>query len=147
MDSNRVSDGTELRFRFEQTTGEVADPVMVAFFGRDTCSVMELMTALALRCEEYIMSDGEIGDRTGTWFWEMICSLGLQDMNNQNFNESYVTTVISKWMSRDFRPSGEGSLFTIPNVNCDLRDIDIWCQLNWYLESILYERMCQNGPS
>ena len=137
MDHNRASDGVELRYRFKQATGESADPVLVAFFGDKTCSVMEMIAALALRCEETIMCDGEIGDRTGVWFWGMICSLGIQDMTNKTFNEPYVSEVLSKWMNRDFQPSGEGSLFTVTNTRLDLRDVDIWYQMNWYLETII----------
>lgn len=137
LDGNRAADGVDIRYRYEDECGEAADPVMVAFFGEYSCSVMEMMVALALRCEENIMSNQEFGDRTGLWFWSMISSLGLANMADRTFDECYVNEVLSKWMNRDHAPTGEGSLFAIPNSDYDLRTIEIWGQLNWYLKTVV----------
>lgn len=144
MDGNRAADGVDLRGRFEDNTGLIADPVLVAFFGSCSCSVMEMITALALRCEETIMSDDLEGDRTGLWFWNMIQSLGLYSMDDRSFDECYVNDILSKWMNREFQPNGEGGLFTVINCNCDLRTVEIWEQMNWYLETLMYEREGQS---
>ena len=37
-----------------------------------SCSVLEMMVALAICCEETYMDNPNIGNRTGQWFWNMV---------------------------------------------------------------------------
>ena len=83
------------------------------------------------------MKDDAYGDRTGQWFWNMIVSLGLGSMHDNNFNNSYIYFVISKFLHREYKPNGEGGLFTIENCKYDLRNTDIWTQYMWYLNTII----------
>ena len=96
-----------------------------------------MMTALAIRCEENIMDDTRYGDRTTQWFWGMINNLGLGSMWGDNYDKVYVDQVLQTFLNRDYAPNGKGGLFTIRNCDRDLRDVEIWYQLNWYLNSIL----------
>ena len=84
MDCNRAVDGENLRGRFAEECNDIPgtipeNNVSVTFHGKP-CSMLEMMVALALRCEETIMEDADIGNRTGQWFWSMIVSLGLASM-------------------------------------------------------------------
>ena len=54
------------------------------------CSVLEMMIALSMRCEEQIMDDPDIGNRTGQWFWDMIDNLGLGEHERLKFDGRYV---------------------------------------------------------
>lgn len=126
-DWNRVKDGLNLRSKFSRE----ADMYLY-----DPCSVLEMMVALSIRCEETIMDDPKFGDRTGQWFWSMIRSLGLKSMTDDNYDKAYVIGTIKKFLHRDYSPDGEGGLFTIRNCKYDLRRVEIWCQLCWYLDSI-----------
>ena len=101
------------------------------------CSVLEMMIALSIRCEESIMDDTEYGNRTGQWFWGMISSLGLSSMTDDMFDKQYATNVINKFLNREYEPNGKGGLFTIRNCKDDLRNVEIWYQLCWYLDSII----------
>ena len=92
------------------------------------------MVALALRCEETIMDDPTLGNRTGQWFWGMITSLGLGSMSDDKYDKAYVNAIISRFLSRDYEPNGKGGLFTVKNCEQDMRDIEIWHQ---YLNSIV----------
>ena len=74
MDANRESDGEALRYRFGYECG-YPDAMIASCLDDHPCSVLEMMVALSLRCEESIMRDYDIGDRTHVWFWEMIKSL------------------------------------------------------------------------
>jgi hypothetical protein len=131
-DANRANDGIDLRYRFSWDTGyPCADSELDG-----PCSVLEMMIALAIRCEETIMDDPAIGDRTSQWFWKMIVNLGLGDMIDSRFDKIYVEDVITKFLNREFEPDGRGGLFTIWNCDYDLRDIEIWTILCWYLNSI-----------
>lgn len=133
FDSNRASDGTELRYTFGYENG--FDMGFIADELDDSqCSVLEMMVALAIRMEEHIMSDPEFGNRTGQWFWNMIASLGLGHMSNDNYNERVVAVKLSKFMEREYDRNGAGSLFTIDDSDIDMRSVDIWYQMNWYLQ-------------
>lgn len=134
-DENRASDGKELRYRFLHYRGCDADEYDGLL--DEPCSVLEMMVALAIRCEENIMDNPEKGNRTTQWFWGMINSLGLGTMMDSRFDEEYVANVINRFMDRKYAPNGRGGLFTINECDRDLRDVEIWYQLCWYLDAII----------
>jgi hypothetical protein len=100
------------------------------------CTVLEMMIALANRCEETIMDDPDIGDRTGQWFWGMITNMGLGSMSDDRYDRRYVEYVITRLLDREYEPDGTGGLFTVRDCDRDMRDVEIWYQLCWYLDSI-----------
>lgn len=136
MDCNRAEDGIDLRYRFAITQGyeDHVDEIIDILDG--PCSLLEMMIALALRCEETIMDDPNIGDRTGQWFWGMIINMGLGSMYDVRFDERLVRDVVDKFLNREYEPNGEGGLFTIHSCDFDMRDMEIWHQLCYYLDSI-----------
>ena len=75
MDGNRAEDGIDLRYRFGHEQ-HYSDAMVASFLDDRPCSVLEMMIALSIRCEEHIMDDPDVGNRTGQWFWSMIASLG-----------------------------------------------------------------------
>jgi hypothetical protein len=95
-----------------------------------------MIIALAIRCEETYMDDASIGDRTGQWFWGMIRNLGLGSMVDSRFDKLYVEEVVRRFLDREYEADGTGGLFTIKNCDADLRDVEIWYQLCWYLDTI-----------
>ena len=133
MDENRAGDGVALRWRFSLVRG--LDYIPDSLNG--SCSVLEMMVALALRCEETLMDDTRYGNRTGQWFWDMITSLGLGSMYDSNFDERYVDNAILRFLYREYEPDGRGGLFTIKNCDLDLRELEIWDQLNLYIEAFV----------
>lgn len=70
MDGNRAEDGIELRYRFGREQG-YRDAVIANCLDIRPCSILEMMIALAIRCEEHIMEDPDIGNRTVQWFWSI----------------------------------------------------------------------------
>lgn len=135
MDGNRYEDGIYLRYRFGHTK-DISQAEIAAELDNRPCSVLEMMVALAVRCEEEIMSNSNYGDRTYIWFMEMISSLGLEDMTDDNFDEEYVETIVHNLLKRDYAKDGRGGLFTIPYCEHDLREVEIWYQAMWYLSEI-----------
>lgn len=138
FDENRYEDGLSLRKRFAYDKGCNEDHI-VNIMGDDPCSVLEMMIALAIRCEEHIMEDIEYGDRTNQWFWAMIDNAGFSSLTDLNFNTREAEFIIDRVLNRKYGPCGEGGFFYINNCNVDLRDVELWYQLNWYLESYFEE--------
>lgn len=135
LDANREADGIDFRYRFGLEQGY--DQRMVATYLDDCpCSVLEMMVALAFRCEEQIMGNVEYGDRTGQWFWSMIESLGLLGMDDPYFDEPYVEEVIDIFQNRTYTRNGQGGLFTVSNPNHDMPRTEIWYQMHHYLNEL-----------
>lgn len=136
MDVNRAKDGINLRYTFAQEN-DYLDCAMIAEYLNDRpCSVLEMMVALARRCELEIMTNYDIGDRTGQWFWNMLVNLGLESMDDFDYNELYVDDVIDRLLYREYEPNGDGGLFTVKYCKNDLRSVDIWYQMLWYLNEV-----------
>ena len=135
-DSNRANDGTVMRYRFALHKGYEDNPDEIIDILDGPCSILEMMVALAIRCEDTIMDDPDIGDRAGTWFWNMVVNLGLGDMTDDRFDDEYFDYVIERFLYRAYEPNGRGGLFTVRNPYSDLRDVEIWIQMLWYLDSI-----------
>lgn len=131
-DANRASDGIDLRYRFSLAKGYYGG-IVDELDG--PCSVLEMMVALAVRCEEAIMDDPALGDRTGQWFWGMINSLGLGGLIDSRFDKRFAQEVIDNFLDRKYAPNGYGGLFTIKRCPVDLRTVEIWNQLCWYLDA------------
>jgi hypothetical protein len=100
-----------------------------------------MMVALAIRCEETIMDDTAFGNRTGQWFWGMIRNLGLSSMIDSEFDRDFVDAVVARFLNREYDSDGAGGLFTVKHCDYDMRTVEIWCQLSWYLDSIERNRL------
>ena len=130
-DINRARDGVDLRYRFAIFIDD--EQVMDILDG--PCTVLEMILALAIRCEETIMNDTRYGDRTSQWFWNMLSNLGISFMTDDRFDEELATEKIFIFLERRYKPDGKGGLFYIRNCEDDLRNVEIWTQLCWYLDN------------
>lgn len=132
-DEDRAGEGMNLRWRFVCENG-----LSSAFLNEleGPCSVLEMMIGLAIHCEEHIMDNPSIGNRTGQWFWGMVTNLGIGSMTNDNFDKRFVDDAVTRFLDRKYDPDGKGGLFRIRNCKHDLRKIEIFSQLCWYLNSI-----------
>lgn len=141
MDENRAVDGCDLRYRFAYECGYDLREIKDAMADKP-CSVLEMMVALAKRCEDHIMDDPENENRTGEWFFEMIDNLGLIDMFDDRFDAVYVRAVISRFLRREYSDNGYGGLFTLRYHHVNMKKIEIWYQAMWYLDEVIHgERM------
>lgn len=141
MDGNRADDGINLRYHFGYERG-YEDYIIASYLDDRPCSVLEMMVALAKRCEESIMDDPAKGDRTGQWFWGMIENLGIIGCFDRNFDlgtKDYVRDRIDIFLNREYGSNGNGGLFTVNHAKRDLRTVEIWYQLNWYLNEFIGE--------
>ena len=136
MDENREIDGECLRHRFADECMYSHEKI-VESIGNSQCSVLEMLIALSVRCEEQIMFDPELGDHPERWFWKMIENLGLIEMDDRHFDEDYVNDIVQRFLDRRYKSNGDGGLFTVNNCKYDMRKAEIWYQLNWYLSNLI----------
>ncbi len=136
MDVNRAEDGIDLRYTFGEE--EDIDPRIISSVIDDRlCSMLEMMVALAIRCETHIMSNSEYGDRTKEWFWGMIDNLGLSDMTDDGFDHRKAEKAIDRLLTHRYAKNGSGGLFTVKSRSHDMRTAEIWYQMCWYLDTII----------
>ena len=135
-DKSRAREGENLRHRFALTQMPDVPEYEILDILAGPCSVLEMMVALAIYAEEHIMSNPQIGNRVGQWFWNMVVNLGLGDQMDNRFDRRYVDTVLRRFLDRKYDPNGKGGLFTIRNCDRDLRKVEIFYQLCWYLGTI-----------
>lgn len=140
MDENRAEDGIALRYDFASDMGYDASDISMEILNRP-CSMLEMMVALADRIETHIMGDPGGEDNPGQWFWTMIVNLGLGGMIDKEFSSTYCDMVVDKCNNREYLPNGEnGGLFVVNDPSLDLRNVEIWYQMNWYLNEIINYR-------
>lgn len=131
MDQNRLLDGLTLRNRFAEAN--YIDEDVVRMYIDEQCSVLEMMVALALRCENDIMCNAEKGDRTYLWFQTMLESLNVLEQTDDKFDQYTVEHRISIFLNKQYDANGRGGLFTVTSTNIDMRTKDIWYQMQAYL--------------
>lgn len=135
-DQNRAEDGKDLRWRFVcgQDYPDYYNDYLTCL--DEPCSVLEMMMALAIRCEE-IMDDPSFGNRTAQWFWGMIVNMGLGSMTDTRYDRLLVDVAVTRLLNREYEANGRGGLFMIRNCTCDLRSIEIWRQMCFYLDTFI----------
>ena len=132
MDANRAENGEHLRHKFALRYG-----IDENYLDIGECSILEMMIALAIRCEEEIMYDPNIGDRTAQWFWGMVVNLGLGEYTDEYYNRREVDYILERFLNHEYEPDGRGGLFRVRGCESDLRNVEIWYQMLWYLNNIV----------
>lgn len=102
----------------------------------DPCTLLEMMAAMAIRCEIECFGYNSDNDMTDTWFWNMIINLGLDKMDDGNFKPGLVHNRVLDLLDRQFEPNGKYGLFTVEGRTEDMRDVDFWMQMMWYIADL-----------
>lgn len=127
-DENRASDGEDLRKEYEEETGLITD-------NYSNCSMLEMLVALSIRCEDDIMGYPD-EDNTYQWFWQMLRNLGLDAFTNQRWNPMQVDRILNRLIFRRYDRNGNGGLFPLKNPKADQRGVEIWYQMgSWLCEN------------
>lgn len=124
-DEARAKDGLSLRTKYQ----DEEDP---DFEYDEPCSVLEMMIALAFRAED-ILYDPSDGTHAPSIFWQMVASMGIKNAANDKFDYYDARRKIFGMMGRKYTHNGKGGLFYIPSCNEDLREVEIWYQMLWYV--------------
>lgn len=139
MDENRYIDGLSVRTDFQFETGK-------SIFPEDglmaECTVLEMLVALACRCENQIMRNVDVGDRTKVWFFVMLDNLGVKITNNEwKFDTSeLIQEHIKVFLDRKYNPDGSnGGLFPLKKPLKNQRNEQIWNQLMAYINENFFD--------
>ena len=129
-DGNRIADGFDMRYEYADLLGEhiyyIADQLP------DYCTILEMMIALARRWDSDVMYDPEYGNRTADWFWMMFTNLGLDLYSDENFDVGEVSEILKNFVDRRYCKDGVGGLFWTKNAQIDMRNLEIWYQINQF---------------
>ena len=133
MDSNRAEDGINLRWKFA-AENEWPIEIIEEYFRNRPCSVLEMMIALAIRCFTVFDESGDVRF-IPQLISEMLSNMGLIDQVDDEYDPYETDLKVSVFLDRQYEKNGSGGLFIINNPELDLRSMDLWMQLNWYLMS------------
>jgi hypothetical protein len=137
-DDNRAQDGIELRKRYLESIGFDIQEGMLYLNG--SCTVLEMMLALAKRIDSEIVPDFTAGDRSDYWFWRMIDNLNLTRMTDDVYSKEETDVILKILLNRTYDDDGNGSLFPLKKCDksCDksAKKVEIWYQMqHWVLEN------------
>lgn len=140
-DDNRAIDGIALRDKYAYDM-QIEDYTALS----GPCSFLEMLIALALRCENDIMGLTDSEDRTPLWFWSMITNCGLINYDNSEYDERAVEVIFDRILDRKYTKNGTGGLFRTRNLKAitdfglepDFRKIELWYQLSFWLQENFY---------
>lgn len=125
-DDNRIEDGRALRYEFMEECGIRDVPRDWMRLG---CSMLELLIGLSRRLAD--MADGE----PSGWFWRLIENLDLEEYNDNRLpQDGYINRKLDTVIWRTYRRNGNGGLFPLNRTRNDQRWVEIWYQLNEYLQ-------------
>lgn len=124
-DEARAQDGAALRRRFEVATHWTLD----RSWRFEPCSVLEMMVALCERAE--FLTDIPQRD----WFWTLIENLELAELRQlEEEHKPYVEEVLYNLNYRLYRDDGRGGMFPLAWPREDQTGIEIWYQLQAYID-------------
>lgn len=127
-DENRAGDALHLRQEYEDEEN-IFDG---SSFHDQQVNVLEVLAALAIRCEYEIM--GEPGEENPShWFWLYLQNLGLMEFDDDHFNYATVDFVVGNWIHRRYNHDGFGGIFPVENCVIDQRRSELWLQMHQYL--------------
>ena len=126
-DDNRARDGIGLREEYADYTGPNRE-----------CSMLEMLIALARRIDFELSKPDEDVDFTAKYFWEMIDNLGLMAYDDASYvgldGTFCCNTIISALLNREYSRTGAGGLFPLKHSREDQRNLEIWYQMNAYID-------------
>jgi hypothetical protein len=124
LDENRAAGGLNLRSRYAYENGiDICDIGLMP-----ECSILEMLIALSDRMVEVLSAD--IRD----WFWVLLQNLGLDQYDDEHFDEKGVFDILEVWLDRRYDSDGMGSLFPLSRYSGDCRNLDTWGQMNAWIE-------------
>lgn len=135
-DDNRAKDGMDLRMKFARYYGYDVSKISAQLDG--PCRMLEMLVALSTRINDELMWDPDNGDQTEFWFWTIIENAGfdLKAFKDEYFGADSIINchkIVDRILNRQYEKNGVGGLFPLKNPPRDQRKVEIWYQLNSWL--------------
>ena len=131
MDSNRANDGLRLRVDFMEEHGPLGSSS-----DRGQCTMLELIIGIAKRMD-FLMATDENGRNIHYYFWKMIENLGLVKLEDDSYyrlnGSFFVLEACNRVIFRNHDANGKGGLFPVKRPREDMRNLDIWYQMQAWL--------------
>lgn len=129
-DENRIGDGKALRIEFVRSQGwNIAD--VDSGWIETGCSMLEVIVGLARRLE--FLADGT----PHYWFWVLMSNIGLSGFNDKrHFRKDHIEELLDRVIFRNYQATGLGGFFPLQNPREDQRDIELWAQMNEYVQEL-----------
>ena len=77
----------------------------------------------------------DFGYRELAMLEDLLKAIREQGLPDDFYDEDLVEDVLDKFLYREYEPNGKGGLFYIKNCEEDMRDLNIWSQLCYYLNN------------
>ena len=139
LDENRYIDGINLRESFSYKSKIPSDIVQNSIQG--PCNILEMICALGIRIDNDIMATYYTGyDHGYFWIQKMLKNLNILQYDDLNFDEDAVRRKIDNFLQRRYSENGFGGLFYVPNSEKDMRSMNIWDQMCYYIYVNYYEK-------
>lgn len=128
-DRPRVDDAHDLRSIYVDNCIKINNDMRV--YG--CVSVLELLVSFAIRIDQEVVGDPG-NPRPDILFMSWIKNLGILitddklDINKSNL----IIKKLSKWMARDYKDDGKGSIFPLKSPSFDFSKDDMWRQMYIY---------------
>lgn len=129
-DDNRLEDAMALRHQFlDETAIKTPGDLLI---GVPPLSVLEVILGLSLRCA----FNG--GGYPPEWAWRLIENLDLHKMSDPVTlrKRDRIEDILETLIYRNYEPDGVGGFFPLTHPNDDQRKVEIWYQMNAYLDEL-----------
>jgi hypothetical protein len=128
MDDNRLADGMDIRHEFADSH-DVDRRVMDEL---GPCSFIEVLLGLSRRMEFVA------GGTAPRWAWQLLMNLGLERMWDHLSRPKAQTVheILQTVINRTYAPNGQGGFFPLAWPDRDQRQVELWYQLNSYVEEL-----------
>jgi hypothetical protein len=95
--------------------------------------MLELIIALAYRCEDMTADVVDGNRQVQDWFWDLLSNSGLEGYTDEQYDERLVDEILNNIIYRRYDRYGRGGLFPLKNPKKDQRKVELWYQMNAYL--------------
>lgn len=128
-DDNRIADGLDLRVEFMHSMGNPLEHDLR--MGRG-CSALEVLIGLSRRLS--FLAEGD----PAHWAWRLLENLGLREMLDPLSVEDkeQVDHILETLIWRNYGADGSGGFFPLAWPEADQRRIELWYQMNAYVEEL-----------
>lgn len=128
-DRNRYDDGVALRDLY--CDDSTCDGFRYRHHNIEQCSMLEMLIGLAMRINNDILEES-----VPYWFWLMIANLGLDILTDDEMLEDgwiILDMTCERLINRTYKRDGRGGLFPLPNSKKNMKKLDIWEQMQMYI--------------